>query len=175
MNDKDMISTMPVELDQQTAAAISAAVQGIVTPVLNQLAEILKNNTEAIQTLAQQEKIQSNRLTALEKKIRLNTPITPAQGRYISAAIKKRAQEIAEKRGYAENTQSTKKLCGCIRKAVLSRYGIGSMSELPRCEYGTAMKQIELWNDLLAIRDVFRVSARKADSPDKQESGLVDK
>ena len=173
MNDKDMISAMPAELDQQTAAVISAAVQGIVAPVLNQLAEILKNNTEAIQTLAQQEQIQSERLTALEKEIRLNTPITPAQGRYISAAIKKRAQEIAEKWRQPGNTQ-TKKLGIRIRKAVLSRYGIGSMSELPRCEYGTAMKQIELWNDLLTIRDVFRADARKADGVDKRESGLVD-
>lgn len=43
-----------------------------------------------------------------------------------------------------------------IRKAVLARYGIGNLREIPRHEYSVAMSQISLWNDVLAVRDVVK-------------------
>ena len=50
-----------------------------------------------------------------------------------------------------------------IRKAVLTRYGIGSLAELPKCEYTVAMSQIQMWNEMLRVRDCVR-EARKADA-----------
>ena len=42
-------------------------------------------------------------------------------------------------------------------------YGIGSLAELPKCEYTVAMSQIQMWNEMLRVRDCVR-EARKADA-----------
>ena len=88
-------------------------------------------------------------------------PIRPQKNRP-SLEIKNRARELLAKYD-VEDAKAVRKLGSAIRKAVLTRYGIGSLAELPKCEYTVAMSQIQMWNEMLRVRDCVR-EARKADA-----------
>lgn len=169
------------QLTAESMTAISTAVQEIMRPIMATLAEIMGKNTEAVQYLAAQQKIQSDHMAALEKQIRLNTLVTQVQTRHINNAIKDRSRGLLEKFGLADDGKCIKTLSGHIRKAVLSRYGVSSLHDVPQCEYSVVMQQIGSWNDMLVLRDVKKQAAgRKAENPfvpmydEKTESGLLE-
>ena len=62
-----------------------------------------------------------------------------------------------------EDKKAITKLGGLIRKSVLSRYGISSVREIPKHEYSVALSQIEIWSDVLAVRDVVRDARERAE------------
>ena len=151
-------------------------------PILSSVAELLKNNTEAIQYLAAQQKVQTDRMEALERQIRLNTLVTPTQCRYLNDAIRKRSKEILGKKGCDEDKKAVTKLSAAIRKAVLHRYGIASLSEIPKHEYSVAMQQIDIWNDVITVMSVAREAKGRSqqaqkpvcDHDDHDYSGLLE-
>lgn len=146
----------PVSGDAVIAAAMNAAIHEVIMPVMASLSEMMKNNTEALQYLAAQQKVQTDRMEALEKQIRLNTLVTPTQSRYLNDAIRKRSREILSKKGIEGDKKAITRLSASIRKAVLSRYGIASMHEIPKHEYPIALQQIGMWNEALTVRDVVK-------------------
>ena len=121
-------------------------------------------------------------MEALERQIRLNTPVTPTQSRYLNDAIRKRSKEILSKKGCDEDKKAVTKLSAAIRKAVLSRYGIASLSEIPKHEYSVAMQQIDTWNDVITVMSVAREAKGRSqqaqkpvcDHDDHDYSGLVE-
>lgn len=146
--------------DPVLAAAVNTALREFVAPLMASLAELMANNTEALQYLASQQKVQADRMAALEKQIRLNTLVTPTQVRYINDAIRKRAREILSRKGLEGEQKAVTRLSAVIRKSVLSRYGVAALHEIPKHEYTVALQQIETWNDALSILDITR-EARK--------------
>lgn len=146
---------LPATLDKNTAA-LAELMDTMLRPIFASVAELLKNNTEAIQYLAAQQKVQTDRMEALEKQIRLNTLVTPPQVKYINESIKKRSVEILSKKNLDSDKKAVTRLGGIIRKAVLSRYGIAALHDIPKHEYSVAMQQIATWNDALSVMDVVR-------------------
>ena len=171
--------TTPADKD---AAALAQLMDTMLRPILSSVAELLKNNTEAIQYLAAQQKVQTDRMEALERQIRLNTLVTPTQSRYLNNAIRKRSKDILSKKGCDEDKKAVTKLSAAIRKAVLSRYGIASLSEIPKHEYSVAMQQIDTWNDVITVMTVAREAKGRSqqaqepvcDHADHDYSGLVE-
>ncbi len=141
---------------EQQAALIGTVVQNMMAPILESIGKMLQNNTEAMNQIAAAQQITSDRLEALEKQVRLNTPVTGTQVKYLNDAARKKARELLEEEypGYGNDRKGLNRLSGMIRKQVLSRYGIGTLRELPKFEYTVAMKQIELYDDPLAVMDV---------------------
>lgn len=171
--DENKETGMTAPVDKNTAA-LAELMDTMLRPIFASVAELLKNNTEAIQYLAAQQKVQTDRMEALEKQIRLNTLVTPPQEKYIKEAIKKRAIEILAKKGLDSDSKAVTKLGGIIRKAVLSRYGIAALHDIPKHEYSVAMQQIATWNDVLAVMDVVREARnRKPGAEAYQTGGLV--
>ena len=138
-----------------TPDVLSAMVTELIRPIMETIGRMLENNTEAIERLADSQTIQSDRLEALEKQIRLQTPVTNKQAAYIGDAIRARARELLDKKGISD-AKAVKKLANHIRKAVLMRYGVGSAREIPKHEYNVALNQIAMWNDMLVIRDIVK-------------------
>ncbi|MDD3881916.1 MAG: hypothetical protein PHI27_06655 [Eubacteriales bacterium] len=137
------------------AQIVADVVKQVLTPILGALGEMLKHNTQALDQLAATQSVQNDRMEALEKQIRLNTPVSQGQVRYLNDAIKKRARELLYKREI-EDAKAVRKLGNAIRKSVLARYGIASLHEIPKHEYTVAMSQIGMWNDALCVLDVAR-------------------
>lgn len=146
--------------DPVLTAAVNAALREVVAPLMASLAELMTNNTEALQYLASQQKVQADRMEAMERQIRLNTLVTPTQVRYLNDAIHKRAREILSKKELDGDTKAVTRLSAAIRKAVLARYGVAALHEIPKHEYSVAMQQIGTWNDALTVLDITR-DARK--------------
>ena len=135
---------------------VSAAITEIMRPVIQSMGKLLQQNAEALERLAASQAVQNNRLEALEKQIRLQTPITTKQAQYLSDAIRSRARELLDKRDLSGDKWAVTKLGNAIRKDVLARYGVAGMREIPRHEYQVAMNQIGMWSNALVIRDVAK-------------------
>lgn len=98
----------------------------------------------------------NDRMAAIEKQIRLNTLVTPTQVRFLNSAIRARARELLLKRGAEDCGKAGLYLSNRIRKAVMMRYGVSALYEIPKHEYPVALSQINTWNDALCVRDVLK-------------------
>lgn len=134
---------------------LGAAIAEIMRPMVETMSKLLENNTAALEQLSAAQSIQNDRLEALEKQIRLQTPVSGKQVSYINDAIRERSRVLLDKRGI-DGKKAAIRLGNAIRKAVLMRYGVGSLREVPKHEYGVVLSQIEIWNDALILRDVVK-------------------
>lgn len=136
-------------------AVIRAAVQEIMMPVMQNMAEIMQHTNEALTAIALQQEAQTRRMDALEKQVSWSTTVTARQARYLNEGIRERAALLLAKHGVTDRKRITR-LANIIRKTVFARYGIGSISEVPRCEYPVAQKMISDWLSVQKIREIVR-------------------
>ena len=143
--------------------ALGEIITELMRPVMQTIAKLLENNTAALEQLSASQAIQNDRLEGLEKQIRLQTPLTAKQASYLNDAIRSRARELLDKRGI-DDRKAVLRLGNCIRKSVLARYGIASLREMPKHEYGVAMSQISMWNEALKVMDIVKEVKNRADN-----------
>lgn len=158
---------MNKELSTQNDGSVSTqvvahVVEQIMRPLLESIGTLLKNNTEAMEQIATSQDVIRNRMEALEKQVRLQTPVTDRQARYLADAARRKARELLDKK-QIDDQKAITKLAGLIKKSVLIRYGKGSLRELPQCEYSVAMSQIDTWNNALAVLDIVREARARAE------------
>lgn len=134
-------------------------------PFLAALQTVLDHNCEEYAQIAAAINIQTAKIDALEKQIRLSTPVTPIQVKYINGEIRRRSRELLSRweSGYEDDSKAVDAMGRLIRKAVLVRYGISALNELPRCEYSVVIGQISLYNNNLAIRDIAKEAEKHAE------------
>lgn len=124
-------------------------------PFFTVMTEMMRQNTEAFQQVSSAQAVMNDRMAALEKQIRLNTPVTRQQAKYLKAAIKEKATELLEKSS-AVDSKGVQKLSLAIKKETLSFYGVSAVEEIPKHEYSVAMNTIATWNNLRTVRDVVK-------------------
>lgn len=149
---KREVPTPPLSPD--TVEIVSVVVRDMMAPVMQNIAKMLEHNTQAMEQIAAAQQMTSDRIASLEKRVRLQTPLSKSQENYINGAIRARARELLDGHGFADDKKAVTKLGGIIRKAVLARYGVGSLREAPAYDYDTAMNQVKMWRDVFCIRDV---------------------
>ena len=135
--------------------ALGGIISELIRPVMQSIGKLLENNTAALEQLSSAQVIQNDRLEALEKQIRLQMPVTGKQVSFLNDEIRNRSRELLDKRGI-DDKKAVTKLGNMIRKAVLARYGVSSLREVPKYEYQVAMSQIDMWNDALLVRDIIK-------------------
>ena len=150
-------------LSPETVEVVSVVVRDIMAPLMESIGKMLKHNTEAMEQIAAAQTLTSQRIADLEKRVRLQTPMTKTQEKYIGDAIRARARELLDAKGYADDKKAVTKLSGAIRKSVLTRWGVSSLREAPAYDYETALKQIGMWSDFMAIRDVTKEARKRAE------------
>lgn len=170
------IQPLPLTLDEAEVKAVALTVREMMTPLLETIGKMLENNTQAMDQIAAAQQMTSDRIEALEKQVRLTMPMTGKQAQYINDAIRARARELLDKRGFADDKKAVTRLANAIRKSVLARYGVGGVREIPKCEYTVTMSQIERWNNSLAVLDVVKEARGRAKEavPDVDSAGGVD-
>ena len=141
MTDK-IVKREDAALTPETAKVVSLVVRDMMAPIMETIGKMLEHNTQAMEQIAAAQQITSERIASLEKRVRLQTPLSKSQENCINGAIRARARDLLDPRGYSEDKKAVTKLCGIIRKSVLARYGVGSLREAPAYDYDTAMKQI---------------------------------
>ena len=78
---------------------VSAIVQEMMAPVMENLGLILERNNQAMERIAATQQMMSTRISDLEKQVRLKTPMSRAQERCINDAIRGRARELLDGKG----------------------------------------------------------------------------
>ena len=155
---------IPAKMPQgEQTAIIAEVIQQMLAPVFSSIAKALDNNTQAMEQLASAQMIQNDRLEALEKQVRLNTPITPQQKRYLNDAIKNRARGLLHDR-HIDDSKATTKLAAIIRKGMLAQFGVASMQEIPRHEYTVAYGWIEMWMNALSVLDIAKEARKRREA-----------
>ena len=134
---------------------IGEMIHGMMMPIIEPLCMMLQQNTEALERISATLNLQGKQIEALEKQVRMNTPVTGVQAKYLNNAVRDKASEMLDKFGRNDKT-ARDALARRIRKDILVRGGIASMRELPKCEYEVALKQIETWNNALILRDIVK-------------------
>lgn len=153
----------PIPAEGDVSSLLVANIMNqLMRPVLESIGKLLKNNTEAMEQIASSQDVIRNRMEALEKQVRLQTPVTDRQARFLADAARKKARELLDKKAIDDKKAITK-LAGLIKKSVLFRYGISSLREVPRCEYTVAMSQIDTWNSALEVLDIVREARARAE------------
>jgi len=142
---------------------VSTLIQQMMAPVMENIGQILERNNQAMERIAATQQMMSARMSDLEKQVRLKTPMSRAQENYINGAVRARARELLESRGFADDKKAVTKLGGMIRRSILTRYGVNSLREAPAYDYETALDEIKFWMDLPSIRDVAKEAKQRAD------------
>ncbi len=142
---------------------LAEVINTIMNPVLRAMAQMIEQNVEALKDVSQQQKMMSERMEALEMQVKLNTPVTAQQVKYLNADIRTTAKEKLaawedEESGFYPQSikKAVDRLSRVIRAEVLARYGVGQMNEIPRHEYSIARTQIAGWNNRVKVREIVR-------------------
>jgi len=143
---------------------LAMTVQAMIAPVFEQFGVILERTNQAIERIAASNQMMNARITDLEKQVRLQKPVSKSQENYINDAIRKRARELLDAKGYAEDRKAATKLGGAIRKSILARYGVSSLREAPAYDYETALEQVARWNDLVILKEITKEARERATS-----------
>lgn len=139
-----------------SADSVGQMVQAMIAPVFEQFGTILERTNQAIERIAAANTMMNARITELEKQVRLQKPVSKSQEKYINDAIRKRAKELLDGKGFAEDRKAVAKLSAAIRKSVLARYGVSSLREAPAYDYETALEQAARWNDLVVLKEITK-------------------
>lgn len=159
-----------IEGNGASTTVVAGVMNQLMKPLLESIGTLLKNNTEAMEQIAASQDVIRNRMEALEKQVRLQTPVTDRQAKYMADAARNKARELLDKKGFGNDKKAVTKLAGMIKKNVLARYGVGSLRETPRCEYSVAMSQIETWNSGLAVLDIVKEARERAEAADHADN-----
>lgn len=156
MNDLKLPENMPDRITPDI-------VRQMMGPLVEAMGKLLENNTQALNKLSIAQQVQNDRLEALERQIRLNTPVTRQQVKYLNGAMKERALDLLDKAG-ATDAKGVRKLTAVIRKDTLSSYGITAVDEIPKHEYQVCMNRVMTWNNMRIVRDVVKEVRERAET-----------
>lgn len=160
---------LPAEEKGVSAEVIAEVMNQFMRPMMEGMGNLVKQLSEAVEHIASSQDIIRNRMEALEKQVRLQTPVTDRQAKYLADKAREKARTLLDKKGI-DDRKAVTKLAGMIKKDVMARYGVGSLREVPKCEYAVAMSQIETWTNGLAVLDIAREARERAE----KESGRAE-
>ena len=152
-----------------TPEILGSVITQLMQPVMQTIGKMLENNTAALEQLSAAQSVQNDRLEALEKQIRLQTKVDGKQVSYMNDAIRRKSRTLLSDWEIDEN-KAVKQLGNRIRKAVLARYGISTLREVPKHEYNVAMQQIEMWNDVFDVSDIVKEARERINKEDHGEN-----
>lgn len=148
----------------ELAPVVGNIVADMMRPVMQTIGKLLENNTAALEQLSATQAVVNDRLEALEKQIRLQTPVSNKQVTYLNDRIRHRSRELLSKRNIDDDRKAVNRLGGHIRRSVMSRYGVATLREIPKHEYLVAMSQIDTWNDPITVLDVVKEARKREDA-----------
>lgn len=152
-------------LSPEQTQMISIVVRDVMAPLMESIGQMLRHNTEAMEQIAAAQQLTSERMAELEKRVRLQTPLSKTQEKYVNDCVKQRARALLDPKGAAGDRKAVSKLGGLIRRAILTRYGVSALRECPAYDYNTILNMIGMWNDFIAVRDVAKeAKAREAEA-----------
>lgn len=138
----DEIITIPGE--QEITLGSAGAEFASVIVAVNQLAQTM-------QSFGDMMRLTSDRMSAMERELKLLTPVTGVQKGAIHTAVHERAAELCES---YHATGHEKAVCAAIRRELRLQFGINNISSLARCEYQVAMQSVALWDDYKIMKGI---------------------
>lgn len=108
--------------------------------------ETMMHYGKSMEQMAQAMQIMSARMEEQERIQRLSTPLTSAQERHLTAAIRERAIRLQAR--YSLPEEARRAYAAALRKMLCRRYGINAVRAVPACEYAVALEAVEGWDGI---------------------------
>ncbi len=143
-----------------TPEILGSVITQLMHPVMQTIGKMLENNTAALEQLSAAQSVQNDRLEALEKQIRLQTKVDGKQVGYLNEAIRRKSRATLSE-WEIDDDRAVRQLGNRIRKAVLARYGVSTLRDVPKHEYNVAMQQVEMWNDAFDVSDIVKEARQR--------------
>lgn len=122
------------------------------------LLDALEKSQQMLAGMANMIRLTNERMTALEKQVRLLEKVTPGQAAALNAAIRERAAAVcAEYR----MTGMEKQAAAAIRKSVRLATGAHSAREIARCDYKPICDLIGTWDEYRTMKALKAKEAGK--------------
>lgn len=156
MNQTEMI--VPAEPETMITNAQAAR-------MLAQMNDASRAMADAMRDVANMVRATNERMTALEKEVRLLTKVTGAQASEIGKAIRERAAALCTERKLPP--EADKPIAAAIRREIRLTTGVEAVRDIPRCEYQVILRRVQLWDDYKAIKAIrAKVEARNGAKED---------
>ncbi len=121
--------------------------------------EIFMNQTvQLMQRMAEMMRATNERMTELEKQVRMLEKVTPAQARDLNATIRERAAAVCKE---YRITGQEKPVASAIRKAVRLTTGARSVREIARCDYQPIRAMVDTWDEYKTMKAIKAKGAGK--------------
>lgn len=159
-----------IQEENVDAGLVASVIDQLMRPYAESMSQLVAKLSEAVEHIATSQDAIRNRMEALERQMRLQQPVSERQEKYLKDAARDKARELLDKKGVSDR-KAVGKLAGMIRKSILARYGFSSMREIPSCEYSVAMKQIETWNNVVAVMDIAKEARARAEANHENADG----
>jgi len=167
MQDRNVGQLAPRPSEQQDIQIVQATAE-IMRPLMEAVAKLLTGNVDALQQISNALDMQNERIAALERTVKRRFPVTAVQVRYMNEAIRKRTHALLDDKKDID-TKAYAKLGHIIRRDVLVRCGAASLRDIPEHEYSASMEQIEMWSNVLVIRDVVWEARERVEALENAE------
>lgn len=115
------------------------------------LAELGQQMALQLRGIAEMIRMTNERMTALERTVRMLEKVTPQQAAALNRAIRQRAAEIC---GDYRIEGQEKEVAAAIRKAVRLSTGARSARDIARCDFGPVSEMIRGWEEYRIIKKI---------------------
>lgn len=131
----------PSENMMMTQETAQAALMACMEPMVKAYAAM----TNAMNQMAAGISAMQQTMDRMQKENAYRIPLTDAQHRFLTAAIKERAQGVASRKGLPQ--KAVQEASRDIRKKLQVRWGVNTIRQIPTSEYQAAMETVKYWDE----------------------------
>lgn len=136
-----MNELMKPESNMMTQEAAQAALMQCMEPMAQAYAAM----TGAMNQMAASIAAMQQTIDRMQQENMYRIPLTDAQHRFLSAAIKERAQGVVKRNGLP--AKAVQEASRDIRKKLQVRWGVNTIRQIPSSEYQAAMETVKYWDE----------------------------
>ena len=127
-------------------------------PAAMEMETFMAQTMQLMQRMAEMVQATNERMTELEKQVRMLEKVTPGQASDLNAAIRERAAAACKE---YRMTGLEKPVAAAIRKTVRLATGARSVREIARCDYKPIRELVGSWDE---YRTMKTIKAKGADT-----------
>lgn len=127
-------------------------------PVAVEMETFMTQTMQLMQSMAEMVQATNERMTELEKQVRMLEKVTPGQASDLNAAIRQRAATACKE---YRMIGLEKPVAAAIRKTVRLATGARSVREIARCDYRPIREMVDSWDEYKTMKAIKAKGVRQ--------------
>lgn len=127
-------------------------------PAAVEMETFMTQTMQLMQSMAEMVQATNERMTELEKQVRMLEKVTPGQASDLNAAIRERAAAACKE---YRMSGLEKPVAAAIRKTVRLATGARSVREIARCDYRPIREMVDNWDEYKTMKAIKAKGVRQ--------------